>query len=195
MDAAKTVFGEHGFQGSTVRQICAEAGLTERYFYESFDNPVALFEAVYDRELEVLNETLDAAIAGASRAPETLALALTEAYFGLLRADPKLARILIIEVYGTATNISKLYRRGVLQFANKIKLVLADAMTPASSPKLDADLLATALLGAASHLAMRWFLGGYREPQEVMVAHCHGVFAAVIQQLKKTALNGSSVSG
>ena len=33
VEAGLTVFGSRGYHSSTVRSICAEAGLTERYFY------------------------------------------------------------------------------------------------------------------------------------------------------------------
>ncbi len=183
LDAAKAVFGDHGFRAAKVRQICAEAGLTERYFYQSFENPAALFEAVYDRELEVLKQRLDAVIASGPSDPAAMAHALIKAYYSLLRADPRLARILVIEVYGTASNMGKLYRRGIRPFANTVGKVLAKGMDLSVDSRLDAELLATALIGAASHLAMRWYLGGYREPEATVVANCYAVFSALIRKV------------
>ncbi|MGH9792076.1 MAG: TetR/AcrR family transcriptional regulator, partial [Candidatus Acidiferrales bacterium] len=58
IQAGVQVFGTKGFHSATVKQICAEAGLTERYFYESFENLNALFLATYDHELERLRAVL-----------------------------------------------------------------------------------------------------------------------------------------
>src|SRR5690606_9237384 len=48
LDAGLKCFGTVGFRAAGVRDICAEAQLTERYFYESFKNREALFLAVYE---------------------------------------------------------------------------------------------------------------------------------------------------
>jgi len=43
MEAGLQAYGTQGFFSVTVRDICIEAKLTERYFYESFKNSEALF--------------------------------------------------------------------------------------------------------------------------------------------------------
>ena len=129
LNAGKVIFGDHGFQAAKVRDICAEAGLTERYYYESFGDLRDLFEAVYFRELDVLRQTLDRALAGAPRKPEAMAHALIEAYFTLLRTDTRLARILIVEIYGAAANIKDLYRRGVKQLPHRASPASSEEMT------------------------------------------------------------------
>lgn len=45
--AAITLYARLGREGATVTVICAEAGLTTRYFYESFASHDALFLAVF----------------------------------------------------------------------------------------------------------------------------------------------------
>ncbi|RZK99325.1 MAG: TetR/AcrR family transcriptional regulator, partial [Rubrivivax sp.] len=45
IEAALAVFGANGYHPSTVRDVCKEAQLTSRYFYESFDGMEALFKA------------------------------------------------------------------------------------------------------------------------------------------------------
>jgi AcrR family transcriptional regulator len=49
IEAALEVFATRGYSASTVRDVCREAGLTERYFYESFRNREALLAALADR--------------------------------------------------------------------------------------------------------------------------------------------------
>jgi AcrR family transcriptional regulator len=50
--AGLEVFGTTGYAAASVRQICREAGLTERYFYESFQGREELLRAVYDQLIE-----------------------------------------------------------------------------------------------------------------------------------------------
>src|ERR1700760_3307724 len=47
VEAGVELFGTQGFRGATVRGVCAAAGLTDRYFYESFATLEALLAAVY----------------------------------------------------------------------------------------------------------------------------------------------------
>jgi len=47
IEAGIELFGTQGFRGATVRGICAAAGLTDRYFYESFASLEALLADVY----------------------------------------------------------------------------------------------------------------------------------------------------
>src|SRR5689334_11890446 len=49
LDAGLALFGTQGFAATGVKDVCRQAGLTDRYFYESFANSEALFLAVFDR--------------------------------------------------------------------------------------------------------------------------------------------------
>lgn len=51
----------------TVRAVCGEAGITARYFYESFTDKDALVAAVFDRVIADIAATTQAAVAAAPR--------------------------------------------------------------------------------------------------------------------------------
>ena len=53
IEAGLQTYGTLGFFSVTIKDICKEAKLTERYFYESFKRSEELFEAVY---LQLINE-------------------------------------------------------------------------------------------------------------------------------------------
>ena len=48
IEAGLEVLGDRGWAGTTVRGVCAEAGLSERYFYESFGDRDRLLAAIFD---------------------------------------------------------------------------------------------------------------------------------------------------
>ena len=58
IEAGIKVFGSSGYHASTVKGLCQEAGLTERYFYESFSNAEALFTACYLHITDTLRDKL-----------------------------------------------------------------------------------------------------------------------------------------
>src|SRR6201988_5559819 len=60
IEGAIRAYGELGYRNTTVKAVCEAAGLTERYFYESFANSeallVAAFETVSRRGFKFLEE-------------------------------------------------------------------------------------------------------------------------------------------
>src|SRR5579871_106033 len=91
VDAGKTVFGKFGFQGASVKDVCAAARLTERYYYESFGSLEKLFEAVYLQVVDRLRQVLDeAAMRSPPDRPAQLRAMITS-YFELLKRDRYLA--------------------------------------------------------------------------------------------------------
>jgi AcrR family transcriptional regulator len=182
LDAGKTVFGTLGVQAASVKDVCAAAGLTERYYYEAFGSLPKLFAAVYLQALDRLRQVLEEA---ASRSPQDSSAQLRSmirSYFELLESDRHLARILILEIYGAAPAINNLYEYSVRQFAERIEKLIA-APDAEFGQRLNSKLVAVALVGAASGLAMHWRLGGYKEPVSVITDNCFTIFAAVLRTI------------
>jgi AcrR family transcriptional regulator len=94
VDAGLELFGTRGVAAVGIGDICAEAGLIKRYFYESFASidelAGAVFEQVTDRLVE---QVVPAIVAGGGQDPRP---ALT-AYFNGALADPRVVRLLAIE--------------------------------------------------------------------------------------------------
>ena len=141
--AGKAVFGDLGFQGANVKDVCAAAGLTERYYYEAFGSLQKLFEAVYLEALDRLRQVFDDAASQSPEDPGTQLRLTIYSYFELLKSDRNLARILIIEIYSAAPAITHLYERGVRQFAARLEKLVARTQE-----------LATRLIAAC--LRLRW---------------------------------------
>lgn len=85
LDAAERLFSEHGFAGTSVRAITAEAGANLAAVHYHFGSKDAVIRAVFTRRLEPLNqkrlERLDAAEAKAGGRPVPLK-AILEAFIG-----------------------------------------------------------------------------------------------------------------
>src|SRR5690606_1680294 len=62
LGAALELFGTAGFAATSVKQICVAAGLTERYFYESFRDRHAALAGVYGEIVAELRLSTQAAI-------------------------------------------------------------------------------------------------------------------------------------
>lgn len=62
LDAAESLFSRHGFYGVTVRQVAAEAGVDTALIHYYFGAKRELFESVFARRAEILNDARLAAI-------------------------------------------------------------------------------------------------------------------------------------
>ena len=182
VQAGIEAFGTRGYHAVTVRDLCAAAGLTERYFYESFGDREQLFSAVYEHLNAQLQQKIAAAVAGAGADPERGARSGLRAYFEQTRDDPRGARIMLIEVFGVSADMDDLSRRTAAGFIEMVRRVLAPPMVAARRREaLDPDLLATGLVGGVIFSAMRWVLSGYVQPLEAVVDNAAAIFTSLLR--------------
>lgn len=62
LDAAEALFSRHGFYGVTVRQVASEAGVDTALIHYYFGAKRELFDSVFARRAEILNDTRIAAL-------------------------------------------------------------------------------------------------------------------------------------
>jgi len=149
--AAIEVFGRWGREGATVAAICAEAGLTARYFYESFPNREALFlEAYRAVQAQLLTEMASAG------GPDPVRAALTAFYAGLA-AHPGLAKVFLLDPHG---------REPDMQAAGE---PTARRLAEMFAPGVTAPLALAGMRGAIIQIARNWIAGGFAEPVETVV--------------------------
>src|SRR6476659_9946703 len=98
IEGAIRAYGELGYRQATVKAVCEAAGLTERYFYESFANSEDLLIASYNAvTYSVFGEIRQSGAApGATRAER--ARAMLRAYFAALQGSPRSARVFLVEI-------------------------------------------------------------------------------------------------
>lgn len=186
LDAGLQVFGTTGYRTATVRQLCRQAELTDRYFYESFENTEDLLVAVYEREFDHLQQVVLAALAdeAALRDPMVAVERALNALFEMA-SEPRVARVCWLEVLGVSVRVDVVYTRTIERFA---ALVVAFARQQFSSTASTIDeaesrMLGIAMIGAVSQPVTHWLLGGYQEDRATMVAATSRVFRGVINGL------------
>lgn len=85
---------------TTMTGVCAEAGLSERYFYESFRNLDEALTAVLDAIATEIEQTTQAAAQAAGDDPAARVHASVAAFVQLLVDNPAKGRVAIIESVG-----------------------------------------------------------------------------------------------
>ena len=96
LDAALTIWAAPRTR-TTMTAICAEAGLSERYFYESFPGLDTALEAVLDGIAAEIEDTSRRAAEQAGADPRARARASIGAFVQLLVDDPRKGQVAIVE--------------------------------------------------------------------------------------------------
>jgi AcrR family transcriptional regulator len=96
IDAALEVFAEEGWAALSARKVCEQAGLTRRYFYESFDDIDALIGAAFDRVTGEVRTTVRAAIADDTAPLPELVRRAVSAGLEVLALPPSKGRFLAV---------------------------------------------------------------------------------------------------
>jgi AcrR family transcriptional regulator len=176
IEAGLELLGERGWQGTTVRAVCAEAGLTERYFYESFPGREELLAGVFDRVASEAAEAVLRAVEAAPHDARAKARAAIGAFVEMLTDDPRRARAMLVESFSDAA----LRERRAEAIRGFARLVGAQAQRFYDEPIAvdDAELTALALVGGLAELLVGWLEGTIEVPRERLVDHCTELFVA-----------------
>ena len=156
LTAALEVFSAQGFHGAKVRDVCRAAGLTERYFYESFTGKQALLIALAE---QLVADLVTAAAPGIALVETDLDAAvgvIAEAVVGSLTDDPRRARILFVEVVGVSTEIEDRRRVIIAALADVVRQGAARAFGPWVLRSVELELMSRALIGAAQELLVAY---------------------------------------
>lgn len=161
----------------TVKDVCQEAKLTERYFYESFKKSEDLFQTIFLKMIEELQQNLMQAVIKAAPDPEQMVDAGLRALLSTLKDDPRLARI----VYVDAILVQELHNQATIQetlaqFDRMIQAFVMLTMPQIQHNKNELSLIATGLNGYVTQIAVRWVMGGFKQSLEQVLAACRIVF-------------------
>jgi AcrR family transcriptional regulator len=156
LDAALEVFATLTFRATKVRDVCRAAGLTERYFYESFADKEALLGALADR---IVADFVAAAGPGIALVKEDLEAAVEGAMRGVvlsLTGDPRRARILFVEVVGVSPEAEEKRRAVIGSLVEVIRMAIERAYGEWVRHSIEVELVARSVIGAASELLVAY---------------------------------------
>src|SRR3954462_9936506 len=146
LDAGLELFGTRGYAGTGVKDVCRQAGLTDRYFYESFNDGGALFLAVFDRLTDELFRAGAEAVVESGEDPERQLRDAIGTFVHALADDPRKQRVLFAEAPAAGPAAAAHMRMTLRRFAD---LVAATARrhVPARTHDDDVRLIALSLVG------------------------------------------------
>ena len=160
IDAGTALLGGESGPALTVRAVCKAAGLTERYFYESFTDRDEFVRAVYD---DVCARAVSALTSS------TTARDAVERFVALMVDDPTRGRVLLL----APTVEPVLTRSGASWMPSFIELLQhkVTRITEIEEPSAQA-MAATGLLGALTALFIAYLDGRLAATREQFIDHC-----------------------
>lgn len=160
--AAIEVYGERGYHQATVKAVCEAAGLTERYFYESFINSEALLIDCYNAvAYGMLGEIVRAGEA-AGGDTRTRGRAMLHAYLSALQREPRSARVFLTEIRGVSREVDRAFDASLRAIGREVaRMIAPDA--------IDDELLQAGVVGGVIHIVLRWIEDGYQPTIDVAV--------------------------
>jgi AcrR family transcriptional regulator len=175
MDAALELMGTEGWSGTSVRAVCRKAGLTPRFFYESFEDLDALAVAVFDDIAVTATAAILAAVRDAPPEPAAQAHAAIATFVDELTKDPRRARVAFAEALG-----SEALARRRLQAMRAMATLIADHGRLAYDAPPEADTLveitASLLAGGIAELLIAWLDGSIDATRDELVDDCTALF-------------------
>lgn len=160
LDTAFHMAEESGWKGLSIHQLCQEAGLNKRYFYESFADLEELGAALIDDLAEQLITTGQAAVqSGMQQGFDTMLLArhVLRQVLGWLVDDPRRARLLFNM---TSDNPRALQHRQevIRKFAQTLS-VFSIEYHQADEPHVIAKVGSALLIGGTIEIVVSWLDG------------------------------------
>ncbi len=164
VDVGRRLFAEKGFEGTSVEEIAAKAGVSKPVVYEHFGGKEGLYAVVVDREIELLLERMTNALT--SRNPRQLAEQAALALLEYIETNTDGFRILVRDspVAQSTGGFASL----ISDVASQVEhIMVAQFKARGFDPKL-APMYAQMLVGMVA-LTGQWWLD-VRKPKRADVA-------------------------
>ena len=166
LDAARSVFGEMGFEAATVRDIIRRTNLSVGAFYNYFRSKEEVYEALADDGARRFKPILKALSAKATDF-ESYLRAGVRAYFDFMAAEQALWRMrdAMSEPWPHVSVTPE-----ILAVFEEVRTVLAGVMERGLAPKVDLDYLAASCIAVAREIGDKMIARGPAGPAEVEAA-------------------------
>lgn len=199
VEAAQQLVGTKGYYAATVRAICKQAGLSERYFYESFATREEILSEVYDAVilgarkavLEAIAQVPAEQIAEVAVGPDShhpLVDAAIRAFFEYLTAEPHRASIAVIDAVSLSTNRDGMSIAATTSFSDLI-VELGEAILGTEHPLLRP--CAVGMVGYLSRILSYWTVSGGKPSRERIIdaalATCQGTINYLLHTTQAAA--------
>ncbi|MEU0877066.1 TetR/AcrR family transcriptional regulator [Lentzea sp. NPDC005914] len=157
LQAGLALFTSTGFAATKITELCTEAGVSTRNFYEEFGSKEDLLRELHD----LINATAFTEVRTALTELETADLGarvatLLDVFVRTVTADPRAPRLNYVEAVGVNAEIEQQHVQWVNTWAEFIESEALRAAAAGVAPQRSYRLTAIALVGAITGLLREW---------------------------------------
>lgn len=168
-------FGTQGWATTTVREICAEAGLSQRYFYEQFSGREACFVAVLDQVATEVESLVREAVAQPG-SPQLRAERTLTGLVDYFAGDHRRLRVAFVESFATSELRARRAELLAAFAALASRLMTALLPEPATADAGALELSAVVLSGGLAELLVEAADGHLAVSTDELVAQLVGLY-------------------
>jgi AcrR family transcriptional regulator len=182
LEAGLQCYGTDGYAATGVKDISREAGLTHRYFYESFEDSEALFLAVFDWVMDELLQGSANAVMAAGPDLESQLRASVTAFMTAMADDPRKARVMFSEPTAVGPNAERHMRVAVRRFID-FSQAIGRAHLPSEISDATLRIAAIANVGTLERVVIEWQDGMLKHSLDEIIDDCVRVLIAIPEGL------------
>lgn len=183
VQAGMTLFGRDGFANTSIDALCAQAGLTKRYFYESFASSEDLLTETYRVATQDLMDALMKAASPHLSDSRALVHSGVAEVFRFVRSQPHKARLIMIEATSVRSQLGRVYGKSYGAFVE----LLVNFTKPFLGKDAPSDtvlaVMARGAVGAIIHLCQAWLVNDCQQPMEELVEGVQRIFGGMGREL------------
>jgi AcrR family transcriptional regulator len=176
MDAGFELFGTKGYTATGVKDICRLAGVTDRYFYESFSDRKELFLAVFDARVDELFDEVVEAVVLAGDDPTDQLRAAIGTFLRTVTGDARTPRLVFSEPAAVGPEAEAHMRSTLRRFS---RLAAATASSHMRDDRT-APLIGLALVGTLERVVVEWQDGELHTDIPEVIEECTQLFAGLL---------------
>ncbi len=166
LDVGRKLFAERGFEGTSIEEIAAQAGVSKPVVYEHFGGKEGLYAVVVDREVERLLSTATRILSGDHTREKFEAAAVSLLRY--IEDDADGFRILVRDSHPASG--SGTFGSLISDIASQVEYILADYFRTHSYDTRLAPMYAQMLVGMVA-VTGQWWLDARKPKVEVVAAH------------------------
>lgn len=161
LGTALELFATQGYQNTPIEQLCTEARVTTRHFYEAFAGREAVLLALYEKLIREAQAAVRAELQRpgldlSERIPRVMH-AFVETYC----SDRRRAQIGVLEVVGVSPVVERRRREVIREFAQVLEGYADSLAAQGLLPQRDFHPVSLALVGGINELLAEWLMSGH----------------------------------
>lgn len=169
MAAGLEIIGTQGWSAATIRAVCRQAGLSSRFFYETFSSVEELALALFDDIFDRTTAAVIAAVGSAPRDPHVRNRVAIETFVHALTDDQRIARFAFMEALGSEVLTRR--RLDVIRSAVEAVMRQIGPHGPTGVSTTYREVTATVLIGGLAELLIGWIHGEIEVELDQLVEH------------------------